>query len=154
MGRRYKGPRLWLRPERWVKGKKTHDSQWLILDGPRQISTKFGENERAEAENVLLKYVEGRMPTRTFYVYFITAEKENFPIKIGISESHKLRFGAMQVSLPYLIKVLAILPTKDPMFERRLHQRFQHLRLRGEWFEQTPEINSYIAELLETKQAA
>lgn len=154
MGRRSKGTRLWLRSERRDSaGKITHEAVWFILDGGRQIGTGCGAEDVAGAENKLAAYCEGR-EVKTKYVYFVSAEHEGFPIKIGISESHKTRFTALQVALPYPLKVLAILPTEDGIFERRLHRKFAHLRLNGEWFKADPELISYIDNLIKERRAA
>lgn len=150
MGRKSKGPRLWLRPTR-SDGTK---AAWFILDGNRQFGTGCGAEDRPGAENELAKYVQETRPVRTTYVYFITTEQPGFPIKIGVSESHRLRFSTLQIGLPYKVKVLAIVPTEDGIFERRLHRKFDHIRLCGEWFEQTPELLSFIAGMIGERRAA
>lgn len=157
MGRFAKGPRLWLHPERKDStGKVTHQSTWIILDGSRRVRTGCPESERSDAENKLLAYIEGQPTERTVvkYVYFITTEHEGFPVKIGISESHHARFTTLQVALPYRVKVLAVLPTQDAIFERRLHRKFAHLRLEGEWFERAPDLLAYIETLVNETRAA
>lgn len=155
MGRRCKGARLWLRPERRdASGNLTHSASWFILDGSRQIATGCIVSERAEAENFLLKYQQEGQEQKTKYVYFVTTDHPDFPIKIGISEVCNPRFTALQVALPYRLKVLAIAPSQEPIFERRLHRRFAHIRLHGEWFSQTVELLDYISTLVKHDQAA
>lgn len=150
MPRRAKGLRLWLRPRR----RDGTAAAWFIRDGDRQIATRCREDNRAGAENELLKYVEGRSDVRSKFVYFITTDHPGFPIKIGISESHHMRVTGLQTGLPYSVKVIAVVPTDDPVFERRLHRKFDHLRLRGEWFEQDSELLAFIDALVAERKAA
>lgn len=147
MARKAKGPRLWLRGERRdALGRVTHLPTWLILDGSKQISTECDPGQRAEAENALLEYVEQRpIPgLREQFVYFVTVEYPNFPVKIGISQSSKMRLSALQTALPYAVKLLAMVRAPDHRFEHRLHRKFAHIKLRGEWFERTDELMNYI----------
>lgn len=145
MSRRYKGPHLWFRKDR---------NSWFILDRGKQIGTGCPKENRYGAESALLRYVEGLPEDRTYYVYFITADFPGFPIKIGISEIHNMRFSALQTAIPYEIKVLAVLPTENAILERQIHRKFEHIRMRGEWFQSTPELLDYITYLVDGKQAA
>jgi hypothetical protein len=146
MPRASKGARLWWRKDR---------NAWFILDKGRHLGTGCGAEDRSGAENALLKYVEGRQDApRSKFVYFITTEHPGFPVKIGISESHRMRITSLQTGLPYKVRVIAIVPTDDAIFERRLHRKFDHIRLSGEWFEQTPELLTYISELISDRIAA
>lgn len=52
IGRPPLGIRLWLRP-----GKRPAKARWVILDGPRQISTGFGEVDRIAAEQAMQRYI-------------------------------------------------------------------------------------------------
>ncbi|WP_054308958.1 GIY-YIG nuclease family protein [Mesorhizobium sp. 1M-11] len=108
------------------------------------ISTGFGKDESAKAQTALTEYLAGRQEQKSFFVYFVTAEAADYPIKIGISTNRTLRFLSLQNALPYELKILAVMPTDDPLLERRLHRQFAHLRLRGEWFLRAPELLAYI----------
>ena len=144
MSRRSKGPRLWFNRKR---------NLWFILDTPNiQRGTGCKIVEREEAENLLFKYIEEN--GRNHYVYFVTADAPDFPVKIGISLKFRQRINDLQTALPYEIQTLAIHPTKDAIFERRLHRKFDHLHIRGEWFRRTPELLAYIESLVTTDQAA
>lgn len=155
MGRRAKGPRLWLREARIDDdGNHVRSAVWLILDGTRQISTGCGLEDRAGAENELMRYMERQPVSQISYVYFVTTEFPNFPIKIGMSSSHKMRMTTLQVALPYRIKVLAVVPTYDVTFERRIHRKFANTRLCGEWFEPSSELLEFISNLVESRRAA
>lgn len=70
-------------------------------------------------------------------VYFIGGPSG--PIKIGISKNPKRRLHGLQTTSPYHLKILATKPG-DIEEERRLHSKFAHLRLKGEWFQRSQEI--------------
>lgn len=150
MSRKSKGPHLWLRKQRVNKlGRMTHPESWIIIDRNRQISTGYAEDQRVDAESLLLKYIQDHPSPKdkTTYIYFITADQPDFPVKIGKSETCKMRFSSLQVSLPYNIQVLAMIATRDPAFELRIHRQFRTSRVRGEWFKRTPELLVYIDHL-------
>lgn len=50
----------------------------------------------------------------------------------------------------YFLTAKAVLPTDDPILERRIHRQFRHLRLRGEWFERAPELMGSVSFQTET----
>lgn len=59
MSRPKKGPRLWFRPERFhpKTGKRIAAGQWIIIDGTKQIGTRFALDEVISAEERLAEYV-------------------------------------------------------------------------------------------------
>jgi len=149
------GPRLYFRPDRIHPTKGNHEpGRWIIRDGQKFISTGFGEGEEPQAQTALSEYISKSHKSEQFFVYFISAKAVGFPIKIGISKDRHLRFMSLQTALPYDIDLLALMPTTDPIMERRLHRQFKHLRLRGEWFERTPELEQYIEMICEAGLAA
>ena len=158
MPRKALGIRLWLRPERRdSSGSVIESSRWIIKDSGRQISTGCKERERIDAEAKLHQYIEanGTEPKRQNFIYFVTAECPDFPIKIGITNNRFCRFASLQTGLPYDLRVMGFLPAKDQTSETVLHRKFAHLRLRGEWFTRTPELLEFIERLeLLTEEAA
>lgn len=76
------------------------------------------------------------------WVYFIRAG-ESGPIKIGTAKDPRRRLAGLQTSTAVPLHILAAM-AGDRTAEQRLHQRFQHLRLRGEWFVPEPELLEYI----------
>lgn len=145
MGRKSLGPRLWFRPDRHHSTRgNLEPGKWMIRDGQKMVSTGFGEDQRAQAETALHDYVAKTTPQKSYFVYFISAAAADFPIKIGISQSRHIRFASLQNALPYDLEILALMPTEDPLLERRLHRQFAGLRLKGEWFRRTPELMAYI----------
>lgn len=148
MGRQSKGPRLYLQPARRDRyGAVVEVPVWVIRDGTIKRSTGCVENQRGLAEVALVDYARGRAPDKTYYVYFLSAKSENFPVKIGITEARAGRFRTIQNALPFEVEVIGMVPVKDPIFERRLHRQFAGSRLRGEWFARSPELLAAIEKL-------
>lgn len=79
------------------------------------------------------------------WVYFIWAEEQN-AIKIGYAVDVKFRFGALQCGNPHELSLLyTIRGGRD--LESALHKKFEHLRLRREWFQDHEEIHAFIDNL-------
>lgn len=75
------------------------------------------------------------------YVYFLTDEAA---IKIGWSGSPPERAKTLQVGNHKPLRIMASIPgTADD--EAIAHERFSHLRVRGEWFRYVPELLDFIA---------
>lgn len=76
-------------------------------------------------------------------VYFIT---DGVAVKIGFSTFVPSRLDGLQGAHHAELRVIAQF-IGSPSDEQALHQKFRHLRLRGEWFQPNPEIDAFIAEL-------
>lgn len=152
MGRKAIGPRLYYRKPR-ERSKGSEPGVWVIRDGRRMVSTRCAEHEKAKAEIILADYLANRLEIPTYFIYFVSAKAEAFPIKIGISRDCSVRTASLQTSLPYDVDLIAVLPTTDPLLERKLHRKFQHLRLRGEWFQRAPELVHFINRLVDEGSA-
>lgn len=72
-------------------------------------------------------------------VYFIGAE--GGPIKIGKATDVKKRLSSHQTSNPEALRVYGVMRGD----ESAIHQKFEHLRLRGEWFRREPELLAFIS---------
>lgn len=154
MPRKSKGPRLHLRKPRVTADGKVHEyARWVIRDGKLEIGIGCLAAQRIEAEAALQAYIneknKGEYVEKKVdaFIYFISAKKEGFPIKIGITNSADVRFKAMQTSLPYDIEILALARVEYASLERVIHGKFSATRLRGEWFERTPSLMSFIEEI-------
>ena len=81
--------------------------------------------------------------TESEYVYFIQVE-DNGPIKIGMTSdpTGNSRLKAIQTSNPYNLKLLSIIESN----EREIQKRFAKYRIKGEWFEPSPELFNFIKE--------
>jgi Meiotically up-regulated gene 113 len=148
MPQKSKGARLWLQPGRARRGGSQECAVWVIRDGAIKRSTGYPEHERQQAEIELESYLAGKPKARTYYLYFVSAKCEGFPIKIGITTTRELRFTALQCALPYDLEVLAMVEVEDAIAERKMHSAFASSRLRGEWFKRTSELLAAIDRLL------
>jgi T5orf172 domain len=76
-------------------------------------------------------------------VYFADAGGS---IKIGWSKKVSARLAQLQTGSAVPIKLLGTMPGGLAV-ERRVHARFAHLRLSGEWFTAAPELLAYVDEV-------
>lgn len=82
-------------------------------------------------------------------IYFITAvEKRRFPIKIGRSTTRSIRrrIETIQIGVPYELGFLYVIEAPASV-ETEIHEAFSDLRLRGEWFRRTYELDGFIKEM-------
>ena len=66
-------------------------------------------------------------------------------IKIGISSNIQERKMALEMASGYDLEILKII--NKPELESKLHKKFSHLKVKGEWFKFTDEIRLEIAKL-------
>lgn len=89
----------------------------------------------------------GSLPYDGGFVYFIS---DGEAIKIGFSEKPNVRFSGLQSAHVKQLTLLGTAPAKIHS-EYDVHQRFAHLRIRGEWFQDSPELRLFIEECKELK---
>lgn len=80
-------------------------------------------------------------------LYFIT-EKDCYKfIKIGYTDNLVARLASLQSSNP---REIILLGTKEASIadEKELLVKFNHLKVRGEWFNYTEEIKNYLRDIL------
>lgn len=78
-------------------------------------------------------------------VYFIQPTAGGL-IKIGVATNPTSRLQSLQTGCPVELRILGIVPDVGQVVETELHQRFAASRVRGEWFDPTPDLVAYIAE--------
>ena len=83
--------------------------------------------------------------THTECVYFVQAKQLKL-IKIGVTKNLKSRLSALNTGCPDDLKVLKIIQG-DVSLEKLLHEKFAHLRVKGEWFTPSAELLKYIDEV-------
>jgi hypothetical protein len=90
--------------------------------------------------------LDGDNLATTEYVYFIHSEESN-AVKIGRAKDVEKRLKSLQTAHPHELKVIKIFKLKGGKaaqeLESSLHQKFDHLRLSGEWFKAEPELLDY-----------
>jgi hypothetical protein len=144
MSRASLGPRLWFDEGR---------QEWVIRDGPKFIRT--GAGGWRKAQDMLNDHMDSRTapaveaPIRfqtDGFVYFITADFPDFPVKIGFTRKENgRRQRYLQISCPYRLVVLGTFPGRHKD-EFELHRRFAAQQLEGEWFSRSPELMEVIKE--------
>ncbi len=85
----------------------------------------------AEAERNKAEYEELEKET---LLYFILCQCDKRYIKIGSARSPRARLQSLQGSCPYKLKLMWSFPDPNRKLEKEWHERFKHLRVRGEWF--------------------
>jgi DNA polymerase IIIc chi subunit len=81
-------------------------------------------------------------------VYFIYAQNSE-KIKIGYTEDITARFANIQTCCPEELSLLVTAEGGEAL-EQKLHRKFKHLRVHGEWFKSDDAIWKLIFELRET----
>lgn len=83
--------------------------------------------------------VERERKTRRLRTIYFILDEERDAVKIGISGDPMGRLASLQTGHAGRLRLVGTMPgTRHD--EKRLHQRFAGVRLRGEWFRRTPEI--------------
>lgn len=77
-------------------------------------------------------------------IYFIQ-NTETKHIKIGYSDNVRRRLSDLQVTSPHELSILTICEG-DIELEKELHNKFNDYYVRGEWFNPSEELISYINE--------
>jgi hypothetical protein len=79
------------------------------------------------------------------HTYFLQMEVpiDNPPVKIGFSARPSERIETFGCGSPYPLRFLGSFPNAL-LPEKTLHQRYRHLRLRGEWFTPDTELESLL----------
>jgi hypothetical protein len=78
-------------------------------------------------------------------VYFIQRPNDG-AIKIGHTTEFKARFDALEAFTGMDLTTLCILD-KDRKFEKEMHEKFNNIRLKGEWFKSDKLLLDYIDSL-------
>lgn len=77
-------------------------------------------------------------------IYFIQ-ESGSGAIKIGWSNSTEARKNALQIGTPHSLTILGEVPGEHSV-ESKIHKKFDHLRISGEWFKPEKELLDFIDE--------
>ena len=121
--------------------RELYQSGWTI----EQLSNAL-EWSYAEASLFLGEYRALRQKQQTdgedTVVYFI-ADETGEKVKIGITEDVQQRLRSLQMSSPTPLRLSGTI-RGGRRVEAELHERFARIRLHGEWFKLTPELDKYI----------
>ncbi len=84
--------------------------------------------------NTLLRKLKAK-PAEDPVIYFIT---DGMAIKIGYTINLAARLSGIQSGNPRELAVVATIPAATRQMEQALHDRFERVRLRGEWYKPWP----------------
>jgi hypothetical protein len=110
-------------------------------DGSMEEAERRAREHIASGQLKPLKRSKRRKWRVPILVYFIQAE--NGLIKIGRTTDLPARLATMRTDSPIDIRLLASFIGSIGA-EKELHQRFSHLRVRGEWFKAEADLLEYI----------
>lgn len=79
------------------------------------------------------------------HIYFIK-ESALGSIKIGISRSVADRLSQLQRNMPQKLECLGFIEGNFSD-EKILHEKFSHLKIRGEWFREDNELSDFLSTL-------
>lgn len=79
------------------------------------------------------------------YVYFLEAECEGRPVKIGLSKDPVRKLSFFETSSPVPVRYVLVMPGGSSLL-KTLHSRFASTQMHGHWFKMSPDIESYIEE--------
>ena len=112
------------------------------------------QEEYDDALAVLQAFNSGRHPQRRHPVYrrdrsrkelvYATEAVGLHVIKLGCTKHLKSRIAAIQTCCPVEVRLLGVMPG-NRSDELALHNRFEHCRRHGEWFEATPELRAEVS---------
>jgi hypothetical protein len=117
--------------------------------GKRGPRTAHHAERYSELRNIgyrISKGVRERRCNTPGYVYVVSA-KGTGSVKIGFSaDAPEKRMRNLQTANSHELVLLCFIQgtRRD---EERLHDQFAHLRIRGEWFRDEPELRDYFAEM-------
>jgi hypothetical protein len=77
--------------------------------------------------------------------YFIS---DGEAVKIGYSTDPESRLRYLQTGHPKKLVLLGVCSIPEPV----LHEKFESLRLQGEWFRLTPELEGYIRDVVSASE--
>jgi T5orf172 domain len=116
------------------------DEASILRDGARaeglSVSAFIRQRVLGRAEHVAPRCYDGAG------VYAIS--DGNGLIKIGRSSNIAKRLAYLQTAHGRELRLLAVLSTVEDD-EGKIQAQWAHIRVRGEWFRETPELSSYIS---------
>lgn len=107
---------------------------------------KVGRLWRVHPDEVAahVEYLKTQPSGPAIFVYFLRGRATRH-IKIGMARDVSRRVRDLQAGSPDILDVLGVI--SERLFgETDLHRRFKADRLHGEWFRETPDLLSFIAE--------
>lgn len=143
----------------WIERAKGESDLWDAVnrlmverDEEREArETARMEEARAETRRIMAQEIKAKRHNeraivaandngKGSFVYFIT---DGEAIKIGKANNPKSRLSGLQTSHHKPLRIIHLTPGGEA-FERELHFKFSHLRIRGEWFRDHKDLHDFI----------
>ncbi len=99
--------------------------------------------DQAEGTRIRLRGVKVQHDVNGSIIYFIQQKTGSGPVKIGRARNVFRRLESLQAGSPVQLVILTTMPGGS-VREAELHRQFAHLRLHGEWFQDSPELMEFI----------
>jgi hypothetical protein len=133
-----------LRSKRSVPPRTAADIMFDVVKSAHQVSK--GPLTAPVSHSSAPEEAEPRQRSRSGLVYFLLAA-EVWRVKIGWAGDPTSRLINLQVASPVEVALLGMMEAPDPYaLEHSLHRRFDHLRVRGEWFKLSADLVAFIRE--------
>jgi hypothetical protein len=130
----------------WLTGQRVSFTatvkRWRHLDGMLFYTNPQKAELTALAAPAVRADLAERLPEGSF-IYIVTDSNPD-AVKIGKTSNLSQRLSTLQTASSRPLQLLALLPG-DYDLENALHRRLAEVRLHGEWFQRTPEIEALIA---------
>lgn len=125
---------------RWLK-------EWLAENPVDEAGAPFyiplGRTKIFEPSDIVRIRAHIEKPKRKESVIYFVKVRDF--IKIGWTTNWPRRLSELQISNPESVQILLIIG-RPKVYEKTLHGRFAEHRTRGEWFNDHPDIRTYIDE--------
>lgn len=135
------------------KSLSSHDSKTLYLIYKEHFGTNHNDDFELPRRTPWSHIYEKKKEKDSTYVY-VMANIEYSICKIGHSVDPTKRIKEVQTGCPYELKLI-FMTKGSPALERKLHVKYDDLRLNGEWFSFTGELKESIlnagSNLIKTK---
>ena len=124
-------------------------SETIIPDAFAELKLQVAKVRGIKANLAYLKVLcpQKGIPANRKSLYFIVCGDA---VKIGVSSDPVSRLATLATGSPCPLNLLAEIPNAGDR-EAECHKRMKHLRLSGEWFRYTEEVDCLIKELQSAK---
>ena len=125
-------------------GKETQEDEWVSNQDFREKYTLLSIDD-------YLKQQHQSDKDKSWYLYMISAGITG-PVKIGHSVDVRKRLVTLQTASHERLFIQAVTLERGQLTEAKLHKTFKPLRIRGEWFKNTPELSKIAAKIRDAER--
>lgn len=123
----------WLEPVSYKEVTRAIDAHEVFYKYSQLVASKYID---LPEENLQSKKAKQ-------YVYFVLLGDDK--VKIGRSNNPESRFKSLQTANPLPLSLIKVIETPNSVVsEKELHERFDHLRVLGEWFRYEGKLKEFL----------